>query len=274
MRQNRIPLTVGQGEALLQYPHCFDRLLDLLLTAVFCVGLLTAACTDSRQHAQLADRSVTDAEAGPEAIPATPPEPVAAWPSGPGPTPVFRPDEELLIFELRWKDVVLNEAMIGYLDGARVLLPLGETLQSLDFPISVDLGAGFARGWFLEPNRLFHLDVQRQEVIVDGRRQKVPANMAELQSDDIFVDSRMLAEWFPIDLQVDIAGLQIQVIGREPLPIAEREARAEQHPPQRAAGRRPSLVAGRSGTLFRYWGGSSITTKVGSSAWSRSGMHC
>ena len=51
--------------------------------------------------------------------------------------------------------------------------------------------------------------------------------MVELQSDDIFVDSRMLAEWFPMDLQVDIAGLQIHVIGREPLPIAEREARAE-----------------------------------------------
>ena len=54
--------------------------------------------------------------------------------AGTGPVPVFRPDEELLIFELRWKDVILNEAMIGYLDGARVLLPLGETLQSLDFP--------------------------------------------------------------------------------------------------------------------------------------------
>ncbi len=204
-----------------------DRLLDILLAAVLCTGLLTAACTDSRQHAQLADSSVADVEAASEAVSTSPPEPVAVPSSRPGPRPVFRPDEELLIFELRWRDVVLNEAIIGYLDGARVLLPLGETLQSLDFPISVDLGAGFARGWFLEPNRLFHLDIERQEVIVEGQRQKVPPNMVELHRDDIFVDSRMLAEWFPIDLQVDIAGLQIQVIGREPLPIAEREARAE-----------------------------------------------
>ncbi|MHC4984430.1 MAG: hypothetical protein ACYTF6_14840, partial [Planctomycetota bacterium] len=100
------------------------RLPDLFLAAALCAGLLTTACAEARRHAQPADDPATASEAAPDAVPVPPPELDATSPSGP--TPVFRPDEQLLIFELRWKDVVLNEAMIGYLDGARVLLPLAE----------------------------------------------------------------------------------------------------------------------------------------------------
>ncbi len=216
---------------------------NLLLAAALCAGLLTAACAQATRHAGPANDPGAAPEAALGVASAPGPAPEAALPAVPGPKPVSRPDEQLLIFELRWKDIVLNEAMIGYLDGARMLLPLGEVARSLDFSISVDPGAGMAQGWFLEPNRLFYLDVPRREVVVAGRRGTVAKGMAELQIDDIFVDSRMFAEWFPIDLRIDIPSLQIEAVGREPLPIAEREARAQ---------RREALFGPRDGDRGAY----------------------
>jgi cell division septation protein DedD len=216
---------------------------DLLLAAVLCSGLLTTACAEATRHARPADDSGAASEAAPNGVPVPLPGAEAASPPVPGLDPVARPDEQLLIFELRWKDVVLNEAMIGYLDGARVLLPLAEVARSLDFPISVNLGAGLAQGWFLAPNRVFHLDLARREVVVEGRRSALPEGMAELQSDDIFVDARMFEKWFPIDLEVQISSLQVAVTGREPLPIEARQARAK---------RREGLSGHRTGDRSEY----------------------
>ena len=50
----------------------------------------------------------------------------------------------------------------------------------------------------------------------------------ELHEDEIFVDSRVLAEWFPVDIEYDLSNLLIRLRSREPLPVElrlEREAR-------------------------------------------------
>ncbi len=140
---------------------------------------------------------------------------------------VSRSDDELYILELRLNDIVLNEGLIGYVDNSTLFLPLGQLADSLEFPISVDPSNGQANGWFLSENRLFSLDVRWGEVVVEGRRGRYDPRSVEVHADDIYVDSRLLSRWFPVDLRFDLSNSIVQAESREALPIEARLAREE-----------------------------------------------
>ena len=140
-------------------------------------------------------------------------------------TPVTRPDEDLLILELRFKQFTLKDALIGYLHDGGLLLPLDEFVRALEFPITVEPGSGRANGWFLDENRLFSLDLARHEVIIEGKRASFNPQLAEAHTEDIFIDARLLTRWFPVDISFDLANLLVIVTSREPLPIEQRLAR-------------------------------------------------
>ncbi len=139
--------------------------------------------------------------------------------------PVVRADDDLLILEVRLGSFILSEGMIGYLTASGLLLPLGDFTGALDFSIAVEPENGRADGWFLREERIFSLDVINQEVIVESQRKSYPAALVELQEDDIFVDTRLLSRWFPIDVRFDLTSLTVNVASREPLPLEQRLAR-------------------------------------------------
>jgi hypothetical protein len=140
---------------------------------------------------------------------------------------VNRSDDELYILELRLKSFVLSPGILGYLDGSTLYLPLGQVAEALEFPISVDPDGGRASGWFLSENRLFALNMARQEVVVEGRRGTYDPRSVELHVDDIYVDARLLSRWFPVDLRYDLSNSIIKARSREPLPVEARLAREE-----------------------------------------------
>lgn len=139
--------------------------------------------------------------------------------------PKIRPDTELLILEVRLRDFILSDGMFGYLDEGGLLLPLSEYARILDFPISVDPANGRANGWYLEEGRLFSLDVLSREIVIDGRKRKFNRQLVEIHQDDIYVDTRLLADWFPVDIEFDLGNLIIALKSREPLPLEKRIAR-------------------------------------------------
>jgi len=141
--------------------------------------------------------------------------------------PVSRPDDQLYILELRLRQLILSEGIFGYVDRSVLLLPLGQLAEALEFPISVDPASGRAEGWFLSENRIFSLDIARQEVVVEGRRGTFDRRSVELHADDIYVDSRLLSNWFPVSLDFDLPNSIIKLKSREPLPIETRLAREE-----------------------------------------------
>jgi hypothetical protein len=137
-------------------------------------------------------------------------------------TPVERPPEDELILEMRLGRFVLSDGVLGYLYRGGVLLPLDEIARALEFPIVADPGSGQAEGWFLRENRRFSLDMGRGEVVVEGRRGGFDPALAELHVEDIYVDTTLLSQWFPVDFEFDLSRLLITVTSREPLPLEER----------------------------------------------------
>ena len=140
--------------------------------------------------------------------------------------PVIRPEEQLLILELRLRNLVASDGMFAYLDEGGLLLPLREFVRALEFPIGVDPANGRADGWFLSEDRLFALDIANRQVVIEGRKQTFDGQLVEIHTEDIYVDTRLLSRWFPVDVEFDLANLLVVVRGREPL-LAEQRLERE-----------------------------------------------
>jgi hypothetical protein len=139
--------------------------------------------------------------------------------------PRTRPDDQLLILEVRLRDLILSDGMFGYLDEGGLLLPLSDFVRLLEFPIAVDPANGRANGWYLEEGRLFSLDILSGQIAIDGRKRRFNRQLVEIQEDDIYVDARLLADWFPVDIDFDLGNLVVTMESREPLPMEQRLTR-------------------------------------------------
>ncbi len=139
-----------------------------------------------------------------------------------GLTPVERPVEDELILEVRLGRFVLSDGMLGYLHRGGVLLPLEEMARALELAITAEPAAGRADGWFLSEDRRFSLDLARGEVKVEGRPAPFDPALVEPHIEDIYVDTTLLSQWFPVDFEFDLSQLRIIVTSREPLPLEER----------------------------------------------------
>lgn len=140
---------------------------------------------------------------------------------------VHRSDDEMLLLEMRLGGEILADAMLGYLNGSSLLLPLRDVAEVLEFPIGVDPASGTANGWFIKENKLFYMNVRRGTVVVEGRQATFDEGMVERHPDDIFVDIRLLSKWFPLDIRFEVSRLTVDVESREPLAVEMKLARDE-----------------------------------------------
>ncbi len=166
--------------------------------------------------------------AKPGAAAAASPAP-AAGALHPGPPGGYteRSEEELLLFEVRLQGRTLSETFPGFPTKDGVLVPLGELCRLLGLAITTDPLTGRASGFFISEKRTFSLDAGSNTVKVVGVVSPFNRAQVELHSDDIYVDSRLLAEWLPLKIEVDKLNARVTVIPREPLPVMLQMARAK-----------------------------------------------
>lgn len=133
-----------------------------------------------------------------------------------------RSDDELLILQMLLGSYILSEGIFGYPKQGSLILPLTDLVAALDFPIEVDPENGTAEGWFIDENRLFSLDLAASQVVIAGEVIPLDPAFVEQLPDDIYVDVRTLAQWFPIDFRFDLPNLVLSLTSREPLPLEAR----------------------------------------------------
>ncbi len=136
-------------------------------------------------------------------------------------------DDNFLIVEVRLNDLQLSEALPAYLNQGSIMLPMTELVRAVDFPIRVRPENGTAEGWFLRENQLFTLDLSQAVAVVKGVKMPFSPALVGIIEDDIFVDVRLIAKWFPIDINFDLSNLLVNLESREPLPIEQRLARED-----------------------------------------------
>nr|WP_321401213.1 SPOR domain-containing protein [uncultured Desulfobacter sp.] len=155
----------------------------------------------------------------------TPEDPTELTPLKNEPDNALISPDNLLILDARYKNTLLSSGMTAYGDNNRVLIPLGEITRVIDFNIQVDAGSKTAKGWFISEDRPFSLDLSRGEAVIDGKQVKVPEGMTASADGEIYVDSQVLGEWFPVDFNYEFYSQSIKVNPREPLPFQSRSER-------------------------------------------------
>lgn len=133
----------------------------------------------------------------------------------------------LLVLEVRLDQHLLADALTGYQYGNDVFLPLGELSRLLTIAISTQPVEGRASGFVLSEERSFSLNVPERQVALAGRTEPIDRSQFKLLPDDIYVASRVLARWLPVELDVDMSSLLVRVHAREQLPLQARLARTE-----------------------------------------------
>lgn len=141
---------------------------------------------------------------------------------------VDRSDDDLVLVGLHIDRAILADSMTGYANKSGLMLPLGQVTQALQFPVRVIAQEGQADGWIFSGDNRFTLDVGRQEITIGGKRRNFTAGQVEPHSDDIYVDTNLLSEWFQIDFEFSFATQTVNLRPHEgiKLPVqakAERE---------------------------------------------------
>ncbi|MET0155360.1 MAG: hypothetical protein ABW189_04565 [Rickettsiales bacterium] len=157
----------------------------------------------------------------------------ALWLAAPAP-PFARAEEpkisvrdpaEALILSIETERRPLLEATVAYQHQTGLLLSLADAVEALEFPVDVDPVAGKATGWFLEPDRDFSLDMEKGEVVVEGKKSRYDPALVELLPDGLYVDASLLSKWFPVDFTPELPRSRVVIKGREKLPAELREDR-------------------------------------------------
>lgn len=136
-------------------------------------------------------------------------------------------DESYLLLNLNYGKNILGENIVGYGDLQNLFLPLGELSRTLDFSINTDADKGTAKGWFISEGRTFNLDLTKMEVMVDGKKEQIPEKSVMVADDDLYVDSKLLSKWFPVDFNFDYSKQSIGIEPREKLPFQNRMEREQ-----------------------------------------------
>ncbi len=173
---------------------------------------------------QRSDAPPAQAQAAPAPSPLPPPPAPRA--AEPAPRLAVRRasdlDANMLVLEVQLDGSVLSDSFSAYQDGQQILLPLGELARLLTLSIQVRPDSGSAAGHLLKEDRSFALNLSDSLVTIAGREQGFEPRMATAIGDDIYVATGLLSRWLPLDLQVDLASLQLKVRPRERLPLQER----------------------------------------------------
>lgn len=144
------------------------------------------------------------------------------------PREAARPDDDdLVILEVLLDRYRVSQGMIGYTHPDGVLLPLGALCDALEFAIETRPNEGWARGWFIDEDRTFSLDLGSRSVTVNGSHAGLDPRLAVADDEDIYVDSELFAEWFPLDIDIRLSDMMVRLYPRETVPLQSRLKRDE-----------------------------------------------
>ena len=110
-------------------------------------------------------------------------------------------DNEVIIAVYLRRKTLLTDAMVAYIFGDDLLVPIEELMLLLEF--SIKETATGASGWFIKEGRNFRLDLTRGVAIVEGKRYGLNAGNARRIDGELFVSAKRLSVWLPIDFRAN-----------------------------------------------------------------------
>lgn len=130
-----------------------------------------------------------------------------------------------VLLEIQVDGYVLSDSVSAFQLGQKIFLPLGELARLMSIGIRVYPAEGTGRGYIRGENKTFSLNLTNSIVTLAEKSITFDPASVIRQDDDIYVDSRLLADWLLVDFQIDLSSLSVKLNPREPLPLQLRLAR-------------------------------------------------
>ncbi|MDZ4261239.1 MAG: hypothetical protein U1B30_02780, partial [Pseudomonadota bacterium] len=140
-------------------------------------------------------------------------------------------EESLVLLEVRLANHQVTDLRMAYRQGRGVMVPLQQLSQLLGINIQTYPSELAAEGTILNKDRPFYLDLKRSEVTLSGQVKAVAREAILVGSDDIYIDSQLISQWLPFQLNIDLYASRATVLPTEELPFQshlEREQRIAQ----------------------------------------------
>jgi hypothetical protein len=137
----------------------------------------------------------------------------------------------LLLFEVRVEQYVVAEALAAYQIGDDIFFPLGELAHLLGIGIQTYPRSGTAQGFIINEARRFSLNARTQRYAVGRQSGTFDPEAVWVREDDIYVATSLLRKWLPLEINIELSKLLLQLRPLETLPLQarmERERRAAQ----------------------------------------------
>ena len=128
----------------------------------------------------------------------------------------------LLLMDVTVDRISVAGAMTAYQVGPAVYVPMGEMARVLTLLVQVDTATKLAKGFLLKTEQTFTLDAAAGRVILADEEKSFDPVRVSVQSDDIYVDTALLEEWWPIRIKPDLSTLKLIVKPLQPLPLQLR----------------------------------------------------
>lgn len=123
--------------------------------------------------------------------------------------------------------------------------------QLLELPLKFNAELNKAEGWLFNENNIFSLSIDKQTeqltVFANGKTWQLTPSEYSVETDDLYLDLELLAEWFGLSFQIDESRLKLALTSKRQLPVELRLAR-------RNKDITPASVATRSVMPYRETG--------------------
>lgn len=136
-------------------------------------------------------------------------------------------DVNLLLLEVTLGGERLVDVLNAYEFRGEILVPLGEMARVLTVAVTVDQESRTASGFLLRQERSFRLDLARGIVIFSDHKESYDQRIVRWIDGDIYAPIRLLQRWWPIDFNLELAALRLNVLPRERLPLQAKLEREQ-----------------------------------------------
>ena len=141
--------------------------------------------------------------------------------------PTALSDDFMLLCVVRLGGATLDGNLVTYTAPPGLFLPLGELSRTLELGITVDPAKGSGSGHVATPSQPFSLNMATSSVTVSGKSYRYDPALVVAMPDDIYVESKLLAEWLAMRIDANSFDAAIDIRPFVPLPIQERMARSQ-----------------------------------------------
>lgn len=131
-------------------------------------------------------------------------------------------NEELIIAVLLRKQIPLSDGMLAQVINGDIALPFEQFMFLVEFPIRVDASLKTATGWYIREKRRFSMNLDTGVVNSNGKVFKLAKSQFKVVDGEIYIPTKLLAQWFPLTIDSNLRALEVTVTPKESIAVDER----------------------------------------------------